>query len=225
MIQDRDLLMLGLSRFYSDADSAARMAEIVKGGSDLSLRLINWFITNYARDRNVVINKQLEGEMSYVNIYMSYRAQLKTFSKQQFDPFRRNERIRFTFNGGADYIETTVGQLNFFRWALQNGVVDYIRQNKADIEAAEQCAAATGGGGGGAAAEDETGDDARSSAAPGSQEADDLDGKPGSSSLGGECRKAAQQPHSAAAAAATKRRPVVIMGGHRRYCKTIITFD
>lgn len=221
MIQDRDLLMLGLSRFYADADSASRMAEIVKGGSDLSLRLINWFITNYARDRNVVINKQLEGEMSYVNIYSSYRAQLKTFSKQQFDPFRRNERIRFTFNGGSDYIETTVGQLNFFRWALQNGVVDYIRQNKADIEAAEQCAAAAGGACGGASAEDETGEDARSSS-PGSQEADDLDCKPGSSGLG-ECRKAAQQPQSAAAAAA-KRRPV-ITGGHRRYCKTIITFD
>jgi len=35
---------------------------------------------------------------------------------------------------GEDTVETTVGQLNFFRWALSNLVIDYILENKQDIE-------------------------------------------------------------------------------------------
>lgn len=35
-------------------------------------------------------------------------------------------------NGSS--IQTTIGQLNFFKWALENGVVDYIRDHYAAIE-------------------------------------------------------------------------------------------
>ena len=35
---------------------------------------------------------------------------------------------------GGDGIETTIGQLNFFKWALENEVVDYIEQNYTLIE-------------------------------------------------------------------------------------------
>ena len=35
---------------------------------------------------------------------------------------------------GDNEVETTIGQLNFFRWALENLVVEYICQNKDIIE-------------------------------------------------------------------------------------------
>jgi hypothetical protein len=31
-------------------------------------------------------------------------------------------------------IETTIGQLNFFKWALENNVIDYIESNYSSIE-------------------------------------------------------------------------------------------
>ena len=67
-----------------------------------------------------------------MNVYHSYKSQLKAYSKQKFDPFCRRERIVFTSPGGS--IETTVGQLNFFKWALNNLVIDYIETHKQDIE-------------------------------------------------------------------------------------------
>jgi uncharacterized protein Veg len=31
-------------------------------------------------------------------------------------------------------METTIGQLNFFKWAIEHKIVDYIKENYSDIE-------------------------------------------------------------------------------------------
>jgi hypothetical protein len=46
-----------------------------------------------------------------------------------FDPFCRWKRIQFR---GLD---TTVGQLNFFEWAIQDDVLDYLDANYDEIHA------------------------------------------------------------------------------------------
>lgn len=127
----RDLMMVALSRFYSDPARIERVVPYVTGQSEESLRLIDWFVTNYARHRHVVIWNPTTS--APFNVYLSYRAQLKAYSKQMFDPFRRRDRILFSF--GADRsVETTVGQLNFFRWMLLNGVLDYVVAHRDAIE-------------------------------------------------------------------------------------------
>jgi phage antirepressor YoqD-like protein len=45
-----------------------------------------------------------------------------------FDPFCRCKRIQF------HEFETTVGQLNFFQWAIQDDVLDYIEQHHSEIQ-------------------------------------------------------------------------------------------
>lgn len=129
MHQNRDVLMVSISRFYSNEDNMREVVSVVNGSSDISLRMIDWFITNYAK-KNVSISVR---EDEHLNIYNSYRGALKTFSKQQFDPFRRHERILFKY-GDSDALETTVGQLNFFKWAIETGVIDYIRKHKVAVE-------------------------------------------------------------------------------------------
>lgn len=125
--------MVSISRFYGKEEHLTALVSVVRGTSDISLRMIDWFITNYAK-KNVAISIR---EDEHLNIYNSYRGALKTFSKQQFDPFRRHERILFTYGeGDKDALETTVGQLNFFKWAIETGVIDYIRENKAAVEQA-----------------------------------------------------------------------------------------
>ena len=70
---------------------------------------------------------------NYLIVYLNYKSQLKAYSKKQFDPFCRRERILFyvgKYNGvDNDPLRTTVGQLNFFRWAIQNKILDYIYDN------------------------------------------------------------------------------------------------
>ena len=49
------------------------------------------------------------------NVFRSYKAQLKSFSKRNFDPFCRRNRIYYTVHSdNLDIkINTTIGQLNF----------------------------------------------------------------------------------------------------------------
>lgn len=130
----KDLLMLSLSKFYHVKSNISKIIPIVDGGSPLSLRLIDWFVTNYAKKHNTVITKQKQNNIIHFNVYLSYRSQLKAYSKQQFDPFRRRDRITFVYDENAKGIETTIGQLNFFRWILQNDILEYIALNIEDIE-------------------------------------------------------------------------------------------
>ena len=58
---------------------------------------------------------------------------LKAYSKKYFDPFCRRERIFFHYKD-EEYLETTVGQLNFFKWIIEHNIINYIKNNYDDIE-------------------------------------------------------------------------------------------
>lgn len=121
--------MNSLSKFYASKTNIEKIVPIINGKSEISLRLLDWFVTNYSK--KTVTNIAI-GEES-VNVYLSYRSQLKAYSKQQFDPFRRRDRITFYYDK-EDFVETTIGQLNFFRWVIQNNILEYIFENIKDIE-------------------------------------------------------------------------------------------
>ena len=129
----KDLLMLSLSKYYTK-NTINKILPIIEGESNISLRLIDWFVTNYSKKYNTVVTKIQSNNIIHFNVYLSYRSQLKAYSKQSFDPFRRRDRITF-FYDKENIIETTIGQLNFFRWIIQNDILDYIIHNLKDIEA------------------------------------------------------------------------------------------
>lgn len=133
IIDSKDLLMISLSKFYSIKTNINKIIPLVEQKSDISLRLIDWFVTNYSKKNNTVITKEKNGNIIHFNVYLSYRNQLKAYSKEKFDPFRRNEHIIFYYDVDKS-IETTHGQLNFFRWILQNDILEYIQENVKDIE-------------------------------------------------------------------------------------------
>jgi len=129
----KDLLMSSLSKFYNSRNHIHTILPIIEGQSKVSLRLIDWFVTNYSKKNNVVITKQVSNNIIHFNVYLSYRSQLKAYSKQLFDPFRRRDRITFVYDNDKS-LETTIGQLNFFRWVLQNDILAYIHMNVVTIE-------------------------------------------------------------------------------------------
>ena len=127
----QELIVSSLQRFYALCEDKQEVMKLLEGTSDISLRLIDWFVTNYAKQHN--ISYILLGQEFLV--YTNYKSQLKAYSKKLFDPFCRRERIMFQISGQPMF-QTTVGKLNFFRWALEKGVLDYIKMNMAKIEAA-----------------------------------------------------------------------------------------
>lgn len=129
----KDLLMLSLSKFYSNKANITKVIPIIQSKSEISLRLIDWFVTNYAKKYSTIITKKISNNIVHFNVYLSYRSQLKAYSKQQFDPFRRRERISYYYEKNK-FIDTTIGQLNFFRWVLQNDILSYIDENIKQIE-------------------------------------------------------------------------------------------
>jgi hypothetical protein len=123
--------------FYKteDNDNLDNMLKIITGESKISLRIVDWFATNYAKKYYTlyVIDQTADNIARRFKVYDDYKLKLKAYSKRRFDPFCRWDRISIPYKGDK-CIETTIGQLNFFKWALENKVVEYIDQNYETIE-------------------------------------------------------------------------------------------
>ena len=129
-----DLLLNNLLEFYKNNDNLTKMLKIISGESKLSLRIVDWFATNYAKKMFTVYDIQnQDGSMRRFKVYVDYKLKLKAYNKRRFDPFCRWERISIPYNEGK-FIETTIGQLNFFKWSLENDVIKYIEENYSTIE-------------------------------------------------------------------------------------------
>ena len=126
-----DLLLTNLMEFYRDEKTLNRMLKIITGESKISLRIVDWFSTNYAKKYYTLIEDQEGGKR--FKVYVDYKLKLKAYSKKRFDPFCRWDRISIPYKKET-CIETTIGQLNFFKWALENKVIDYIEENYDTIE-------------------------------------------------------------------------------------------
>lgn len=118
-----------LTDFYKKCgtENIQLMLDIINGNSMLSLRIIDWFVTRCSYKYKLCI----ENGNELFNIYISYKAQLKSYRKKYFDPFRRNTKFCFHYDIDDDkkYICTTFGQLNFFKWAISNNIIKFIIDN------------------------------------------------------------------------------------------------
>jgi hypothetical protein len=129
-----DELMVKLMKFYEEECNLNQALPIICGTSNLSLRSLDWFVTNYSKQYNISYGIKKRNETRIFLVHNSYHMQLKTWSKRQFDPFCRRQRIYFEY-APNEGIETTVGQLNFFKWAVENKVIDYVEKHYDEIVA------------------------------------------------------------------------------------------
>ena len=125
-IKQNDLLLKKLMYYYNKDDSLNKMLSIINGTSRISLRIVDWFATNYAKKNYTIYN--IDDDKRF-KVYVDYKLNLKAYSKKRFDPFCRWERITIPYEDDK-FIQTTIGQLNFFRWALENKVIEYIENNR-----------------------------------------------------------------------------------------------
>jgi hypothetical protein len=123
-----ELVISSLQRFYSTHPEINKVLTYLTGDAPLSLRIIDWFVTKYSRKN--FVRYPLNGQDFLV--YLSYKGQLKAYSKQYFDPNCRRERIMFKIPNHEQFM-TTIGKLNFFRWALESNILDYIEAHEEEI--------------------------------------------------------------------------------------------
>jgi hypothetical protein len=132
------LIMNNLLEYYNASSNMCNVVKILNGSSKISLRVVDWFVTNFAKHHCTMYMN----DGSRFKVYDDYKLRLKSYSKRRFDPFCRFDRIEIPYeiaNEGTDdassptttsgTIETTIGQLNFFRWAFENGIIRHIEDN------------------------------------------------------------------------------------------------
>ena len=130
------LLMENLMLFYENKKHLRFMMNVISGEAQISLRIVDWFVTNYAKKYYTVYdlkNPMCPGRTQRFKVYNDYKLKLKAYSKRRFDPFCRWERIKIPYDEN-NYMETTIGQLNFFKWAIENNIVHYIQEHYDEIE-------------------------------------------------------------------------------------------
>ena len=112
---------------YDNNESNRQVSDFIKDVPHISLRTLDWFVTNYAK-KNDTIYKLDSTQGDHFWVYRSYKAQLDSFSKKLFDPFCRGSRITLVDPFGNRY-KTTVSQVNFVRWIIDNKIIRYVQCN------------------------------------------------------------------------------------------------
>lgn len=99
-----------------------------------SLRMLDYFVTNYARrmETSYILQNEETKETSIFVVYVEYKTALDEFHKDLIDPFCRSCQ-----DDGIEHMRdfmSRLRQLNFFKWAFSHKVVDYVIQHADEIE-------------------------------------------------------------------------------------------
>jgi len=94
----------------------------------IKIIIIEYFITNYSKKHQLIIK---DDKCIFFYINDEYKNQLKSFNKKFFDPYKRNNK--FELEHKKQKIITTVGQMNFFKWAIENKIINYIETHYNEI--------------------------------------------------------------------------------------------
>lgn len=137
-VDDQQVIALaGLKDFFSDSKNFETLWKIADNTEEnrrrtghISLRMLEFICTSHARDNP--IEYSLNGSLLPFNVYLSYQERLRQLSKRHFDPFARRNKV--VFKRGNKQVRTTSAQMQFFRWAIQNQVIDYCKQNYTELK-------------------------------------------------------------------------------------------
>ena len=132
VIEKEKIVLRELIRFY-DEDKLEKIKPLINQEHDISLRLIDWTPTNYAKKK--CIKYQLpNGDI--IDVWESYKNYMSSYRRNiLFDLFRRGKCLKVIYGiGEKHYIISSVKQLNSFRWVLEIHLLDYIKKHKKKIE-------------------------------------------------------------------------------------------
>lgn len=126
------ILLESINTFFANETNSQALVNILEKRQGISLRHLEWFITNYSKTKNLTYTTQT-GKV--FTVHCAYKSTLDGYSKKLFDPFCRAYKFDYEVpNSGAMTISTTVAQLNFIRWCITNNIIEYIIKNKDSLK-------------------------------------------------------------------------------------------
>ena len=130
------VLLESIIEYYNDnPEHIEKFLSIVNRKNGMSLRVIDWLVTNYSKENSIVINVKYGHVPRDLN--RDYQKNLNAYNKRALDPFSRRNKITIEIHRVNLEVEnraTSIGQLNFFRWFLKNSVDEYLSKEKKKIE-------------------------------------------------------------------------------------------
>jgi hypothetical protein len=125
-----------IAPFYTDEMTRTLLIPIVTQTYDVSLRVVDWFVTNYTKRHKIIHMLNVNGTQEPISIFSLYKDSLRHWRRKLFDPFRRRERVYFSNPDNISQIyETTCAQLNFLKWAFSYGILEQARLHLKQVEA------------------------------------------------------------------------------------------
>ena len=134
LLSKEEVLLHSLYEFYYENNQIVKMLPVVTGNSPISLRVLDWFVTNYSKKFDIIYPLKFNSKCINFNVHQDYKNKLKSYNKRFFDPFCRinkknlKNKIAFKYNKNK-CILTTIGQLNFFRWTIRYNILDFVEEN------------------------------------------------------------------------------------------------
>ena len=125
-----DVLLQSVEQFYSKDINSEHLKDILQKRKGISLRNLEWFITNYSKTTN--LSYTTSSGKKFI-VHCAYKSSLDGYSKKLFDPFCRTQKFDFKIPNCDVVVSTTIAQLNFIMWCIKNNVITYILDNKQDL--------------------------------------------------------------------------------------------
>lgn len=134
--KEKDILNKNKNFYSTNKKYINTMLDIINSDSDISIRVLDWFVANFSKKNNTCYRIKINGrdELFYVN--NEYKNQLHGYTKEYFDPFCRKNKLIYTYKSGENKIKfiSSIGQLNFFQWAIRNKIINYVERHLEEIE-------------------------------------------------------------------------------------------
>jgi hypothetical protein len=139
-LSNEEIMMPSLLEFFKKGYNFNVLEEWLESNKSRSnkqsLRILDWFNTNYSKQYNVEYRLKKGNTTTKVYAWDKYNSTLSSgYGKGLFDPFGRGKKAGKTIYLEHDgkIISTTLAQLNYFRWAIKNGIIDYVKLHLDEI--------------------------------------------------------------------------------------------
>ena len=134
---DKVLLDSIIEYYNENTEYITKLISIVKRKNGMSLRVIDYLCTNYSKENSIIISTK-DGHIPR-DLNSDYQKNLNAYNKKYLDPFSRRNKIvinvSYDNNETHEKRNTSIGQLNFFRWFFKNNIDQYLSREKKTVEA------------------------------------------------------------------------------------------
>lgn len=117
-----DRLFNSVNAFFSDLKNFDQMYNYLKNHK---IYVFEWGVTNFAKKKGTkyTVTNSI-GSYEFI-VYDRYKDKLKPYTKELFDFYARGNKFE-AGAGEAEKLDTTLGQLHMFMWAIKNRVLDFV---------------------------------------------------------------------------------------------------